>query len=165
MRGDLKTFNLPSEELEKLKYAVIKTGEGDIKLSLFYKDAPEAVANFASLANGGFYDGLNFHRVIQGFMAQGGCPEGSGRGGPGYRIKCEVSNNPNRHLRGTLSMAHAGRDTGGSQFFICFAAQPHLDGQHTTFGQIAKEDAASFATLDKLNNGSTIESIRVVESL
>lgn len=149
--------------LEKLNYAVITTDSGVIKLDLFPNDAPQTVLNFANLANSGFYDGLNFHRVISGFVAQGGCPNGSGMGGPGYRIRCELKNNPNKHERGALSMAHAGRDTGGSQFFICFAPCPHLNGEHTVFGQIKDEE--SFAVLDSLKQGSIINNIAVVESL
>ncbi|MCA9583130.1 MAG: peptidylprolyl isomerase, partial [Myxococcales bacterium] len=117
--------------------AVIELEGGKkIEIDLFEKDAPGTVANFAKLAGEGFYDGLVFHRVIPGFMSQGGCPTGTGTGGPGYKIKCEVSGNPNRHEPGSLSMAHAGRDTGGSQFFICHEAQRHLDGQHTVFGKV-----------------------------
>ena len=156
---ELKTFNLSQEELAKLQYAVIETPKGIMKIKLFPNEAPNTVANFASLAKSGFYDGLNFHRAIPGFVAQGGCPEGSGRGGPGYRIACELDNNPHKHLKGTLSMAHAGRDTGGSQFFICFAPQPHLDGEHTVFGQI--EDEESLKVLDSIQQGDTIVKIIV----
>ena len=130
-----------------------------MSIRLFPNEAPNTVANFASLAQSGFYDNLNFHRVIAGFVAQGGCPEGSGRGGPGYSIACELENNPHKHLKGTLSMAHAGRDTGGSQFFICFAPQPHLDGEHTIFGQI--EDKESLKVLDSLKEGDIILTIIV----
>ena len=119
--------------------AVMDTDAGQITLELFDADAPNTVANFVKLAKDGFYDGLAFHRVIDGFMAQGGCPnsrEGAkgmaGTGGPGYTIDCEI--NSQKHQAGTLSMAHAGRNTGGSQFFICHEAQPHLDGVHTVFG-------------------------------
>ena len=157
---ELKTFNLSQEELAKLQYAVIETPKGIMKIKLFPNEAPNTVANFASLAKSGFYDGLNFHRVIPGFVAQGGCPEGSGRGGPGYRIACELDNNPHKHLKGTLSMAHAGRNTGGSQFFICFAPQPHLDGEHTVFGQI--EDEESLKVLDSIQQGDTIVKIIVI---
>lgn len=156
---ELKTFNLSQEELAKLQYAVIETPKDIMKIKLFPNEAPNTVANFASLAKSGFYDGLNFHRVIPGFVAQGGCPEGSGRGGPGYRIACELDNNPHKHLKGTLSMAHAGRNTGGSQFFICFAPQPHLDGEHTVFGQI--EDEESLKVLDSIKQGDTIIKIIV----
>ncbi|NJR40419.1 MAG: peptidylprolyl isomerase [Leptolyngbyaceae cyanobacterium CSU_1_4] len=113
--------------------AIMETDKGTINIDFFDAEAPNTVKNFSDLANKGFYNGLKFHRVIPNFMIQGGCPEGTGTGGPGYNIKCEI--NPNKHQAGTLSMAHAGRDTGGSQFFICHSPQPHLDGVHTTFGQ------------------------------
>ncbi|EEO25984.1 peptidylprolyl isomerase [Helicobacter winghamensis] len=156
---ELKAFDLTKEELEKLQYALIRTEKGEIKIKLFPNDAPNTVANFAHLAQSGFYNGLIFHRVIPGFVAQGGCPEGSGRGGPGYKIACELDNNPHKHLKGTLSMAHAGRNTGGSQFFICFAPQPHLDGEHTVFGQI--KDKESLAVLDSLKQGDKILEINI----
>ncbi len=132
-----------------------------MKFKLFPKEAPNTVANFTSLAQSGFYNHLNFHRVIRGFVAQGGCPENNGRGGPGYHIKCELENNPHKHFKGSLSMAHAGRDTGGSQFFICFAPQPHLDGEHTIFGQIAPNDKASLAVLDSIQQGDKILNITI----
>lgn len=113
--------------------AIMETDKGTIHLDLFDQDAPNTVDNFTKLSESGFYDGLTFHRVIPNFMIQGGCPNGTGTGGPGYKINCEI--NPNKHLAGTLSMAHAGRNTGGSQFFICHSPQPHLDGQHTVFGK------------------------------
>ena len=119
-----------------MKKAIIQTKKGDIELELFEKDAPNTVANFVKLINEGFYDGLTFHRVIPNFVIQGGCPKGNGTGGPGYTIKCETEGNPNKHGTGALSMAHAGKDTGGSQFFITHSPQPHLDGVHTVFGQV-----------------------------
>ncbi len=112
------------------------TDKGDIVLELFPAEAPGTVANFTKLAESGFYNGLTFHRVIPNFVIQGGCPKGDGTGGPGYTIKCETAGNPHKHVRGSLSMAHAGKDTGGSQFFICHSPQPHLDGKHTVFGQV-----------------------------
>jgi peptidyl-prolyl cis-trans isomerase B (cyclophilin B) len=124
------------------KTAVIETVKGTIEAELFADEAPGTVGNFAKLANAGFYDGTTFHRVIKGFMAQGGDPyskTGAGRvgtGGPGYTIPCETRGNVHTHGAGTLSMAHAGKDTGGSQFFICHGPQPHLDGVHTVFGQV-----------------------------
>nr|YP_002048818.1 Cyclophilin-type peptidyl-prolyl cis-trans isomerase [Paulinella chromatophora]ACB42608.1 Cyclophilin-type peptidyl-prolyl cis-trans isomerase [Paulinella chromatophora] len=125
--------------------AIINTDSSTIELELFDNDAPGTVANFVKLAESGFYDGLTFHRVIDGFMAQGGCPntrEGAtgmpGTGGPGYTIPCEINNR--KHMAGTLSMAHAGKNTGGSQFFICHGPQPHLDGVHTVFGQASDID-------------------------
>ena len=162
---ELKVFDIDEETLQNSKYATIKTNKGDIIIELFGKDAPQAVLNFASLANNGFYKGLKFHRVIKGFMAQGGCPYSKenlayvGTGGPGYRIKCEVKNNPNLHQRGSLSMAHAGRDTGGSQFFICFVPCPHLDGEHSVFGKIRTSDRNSFMVLDKIEQNDIIEDI------
>lgn len=109
-----------------------------IEIELFEKDAPGTVQNFVDLINKGFYNGLTFHRVIPGFVAQGGCPYGTGTGGPGYQIKCETKGNPHIHQVGALSMAHAGKDTGGSQFFICYDNFPHLDGVHTVFGQVVQ---------------------------
>ncbi len=127
--------------------AIITTPRGDIRLALFPKTAPNTVANFVKLAKAGFYDGLAFHRVIGGFVIQGGCPntrEGAkgspGTGGPGYKINCELgAANTERHSPGTLSMAHAGPNTGGSQFFVTHAATPHLDNKHTVFGRIVDQ--------------------------
>jgi peptidyl-prolyl cis-trans isomerase B (cyclophilin B) len=126
------------------KTATMDTARGTIELELFADEAPDTVANFEKLANSGFYDGTKFHRVIANFMIQGGDPysksgKGSvGTGGPGYKIKCETQKNVHKHVAGTLSMAHAGKDTGGSQFFICHTPQRHLDGVHTVFGQVTK---------------------------
>src|SRR3989454_2755365 len=115
--------------------ATMQTTEGSITLELFDEDAPKTVENFRRLASEGFYDGLTFHRVIKDFMIQGGCPEGTGRGGPGYKIKDEL--NPKPHTKGALSMAHAGANTGGSQFFIMHGKHAkHLDGKHTVFGEL-----------------------------
>lgn len=108
----------------------------EVNIDFFPEDAPNTVANFEKLANSGFYNGLNFHRVIPGFVAQGGCPNGTGAGGAGYTIDCETEGNPNKHSRGSLSMAHAGKNTGSSQFFIVYQPQPHLDGGHTVFGKV-----------------------------
>ena len=136
--------------------ALFETDAGTINIELFSNDAPNTVNNFTKLISEGFYDGLAFHRVIPGFMAQGGCPNtraGSsgmpGTGGPGYKINCEI--NPNKHLKGSLSMAHAGKNTGGSQFFIVYESQPHLDGVHTVFGKTEDMDIVL-----KLKNGSKI---------
>ena len=126
------------------KKAVMDTSKGTIELELFADEVPNTVANFEKLANSGFYNGTKFHRVIPNFMIQGGDPyskTGEGRvgtGGPGYTIKCETQKNTHKHVAGTLSMAHAGKDTGGSQFFICHSPQRHLDGVHTVFGQVTK---------------------------
>ena len=161
----LKTYSYSNEELEKFKYATIKTSKGVMKLELYPEETPNTVANFATLANDGFYDGVNFHREIPGFVIQGGCPHGTGTGGPGWSIECECDKNTHLHQRGTISMAHAGRDTGGSQFFICHEPQPHLDGIHTVFGDIVAEDEESFQTLDSITQGDIIESITISETL
>ncbi len=123
-----------SNDLPRVK---LQTGKGDIVVELLENEAPLAVANFVSLVDKQFYDGLTFHRVLPGFMAQAGCPDGTGSGGPGYRIPCEChGENYRKHFRGSLSMAHAGLDTGGSQFFLTFRRTAHLDGKHTVFGRV-----------------------------
>ena len=134
--------------------AIMETEKGIINLELFDSDAPNTVKNFVELSEKGFYNDLNFHRVIPDFMIQGGCPEGTGTGGPGYKIKCEI--NSNKHLEGTLSMAHAGKDTGGSQFFICHSPQPHLDGVHTTFGKTEDMDI-----VNAIRKGDKIISVKI----
>jgi peptidyl-prolyl cis-trans isomerase B (cyclophilin B) len=134
--------------------AIMETSKGTINLELFDKDAPGTVKNFVDLAEKGFYDGLSFHRVIDNFMVQGGCPLGTGTGGPGYQINCEI--NSNKHLAGTLSMAHAGKNTGGSQFFICHSPQSHLDGVHTTFGKT--ED---MSVVNAIRKGDKIISLKI----
>ena len=143
--------------------AVMDTAQGVIELDLFSDEVPGTVANFEKLAKEGFYDGTTFHRVIPNFMIQGGDPyskTGKGRvgtGGPGYTIKCETHLNKHRHVAGTLSMAHAGKDTGGSQFFICHAPQGHLDGVHTVFGQVIK----GMDVVNKIKQNDKINSIKV----
>ena len=143
--------------------AVIDTAQGVIELDLFSDEVPGTVANFEKLAKEGFYDGTTFHRVIPNFMVQGGDPyskTGKGRvgtGGPGYTIKCETHLNKHRHVAGTLSMAHAGKDTGGSQFFICHSPQGHLDGVHTVFGQVTK----GMDVVNKIRQNDKINSIKV----
>ncbi len=134
--------------------AIMETNKGTINLDLFEKDAPKTVENFVKLSKDGFYDGLSFHRVIPNFMVQGGCPLGTGTGGPGYKIKDEI--NDNKHESGSLSMAHAGPNTGGSQFFICHEAQPHLDGIHTVFGKTEDMDV-----VNKIAKGDEIVSIKI----
>ena len=114
--------------------AGIATAKGNLVVQLAPEHAPRSVKNFVFLAREGFYDGVTFHRVIPNFVIQGGDPTGSGRGGPGYQFDCETQGNPLKHARGALSMAHAGANTNGSQFFIVLAPQPHLDGVHTVFG-------------------------------
>ncbi len=130
-----------------------------IVIELFPNEAPGTVANFEKLANEGFYNGLTFHRVIQGFVAQGGCPYGNGMGGPGYTIKCETEGNPHKHIPGSLSMAHAGKDTGGSQFFIVHESQPHLDGVHTVFGQVIE----GMDTVLRIRQGDVMKEVKVWE--
>jgi peptidyl-prolyl cis-trans isomerase B (cyclophilin B) len=121
----------------KKKYtATMETTKGSIELELFAKDAPKTVNNFVFLSNEGFYDGVTFHRVIPNFVIQGGDPTGTGRGGPGYNFADELYTNPNKHGTGFLSMANAGPNTNGSQFFITHSPQPHLDGKHTVFGKV-----------------------------
>lgn len=128
-----------------------------IEFELYEKEAPGTVENFTKLAQDGFYDGLTFHRVIPGFVSQGGCPIGNGTGGPGYTIKCETEGNPHKHVEGALSMAHAGKDTGGSQFFIVHEPQPHLDGVHTVFGQVT----SGVEHAKNMSNGDVIKEIVV----
>lgn len=126
-------------EADNLPRVLLRTSKGDIEIELFENQAPNTVANFISLVEKGFYNGLSFHRVLPNFMAQGGDPKGDGTGGPGYHIACECYRPDYRHhFRGTLSMAHAGRDTGGSQFFLTFVPTGHLDGRHTAFGRVVK---------------------------
>jgi len=136
--------------------ATMETSKGTITLELFEADAPGTVKNFSDLAKKGFYDGLTFHRVISDFMIQGGCPLGTGTGGPGYQIKCEI--NSQKHTPGTLSMAHAGPNTGGSQFFITHVATPHLDGVHTVFGRTPDMDV-----VNAIRMGDTITSLTIEE--
>jgi peptidyl-prolyl cis-trans isomerase B (cyclophilin B) len=138
--------------------AMMETDRGMITLQLFDAEAPGTVKNFVELSKKGFYDGLNFHRVINNFMVQGGCPDGAGSGGPGYTIPCETQGNPHRHAAGSLSMAHRGPNTGGSQFFICHAPQAHLDGLHTVFGKT--ED---MAIVNAIKQGDKIKKVTIVE--
>jgi len=161
---ELKEYNLSEEELNKLQYAKFTTSKGILWLKLTPQNTPNTVANFAHLANDAFYDGLKFHRVIEGFMAQGGCPDGTGAGGPPWAIECETNTAHQVHKKGTLSMAHAGPNTGGSQFFITFVPTPHLDGVHTVFGGIEAQDKDSFTVLDTIEQGDTIESVEILES-
>ncbi len=141
--------------------AEIHTSRGVMEVVFFEKDAPGTVANFVKLSKAGFYDGLTFHRVIPGFVIQGGCPDGTGMGGPGYTIRCELDGNNQYHDRGVLSMAHAGRNTGGSQFFICHNRRntAHLDRKHTCFGKVTE----GLETIDKIMQGDRIEKIVILE--
>lgn len=156
---------IDTKNANEYQYAIIKTQKGDITLKLFPDEAPQTVCNFANLANEGFYDNLTFHRVINDFVIQGGCPNGTGTGGPGYSIECECDNQSHKHLRGTLSMAHAGRNTGGSQFFICHSEQPHLDGVHTVFGQIEQNDEDSLKVLDSIKQNDKILNIQIKKEI
>ncbi|MFX1283769.1 MAG: peptidylprolyl isomerase [Promethearchaeota archaeon] len=138
--------------------AIIETKYGNITIE-FFDEITNTVKNFVSLAESGFYDGLTFHRCIPDFVAQGGCPQGTGTGDPGYSIPCETEKNTgkHKHVRGALSMAHAGKDTGGSQFFLVRAPQPHLDGKHTVFGRITE----GLDIIDRLSNGDKMNRVRI----
>jgi peptidyl-prolyl cis-trans isomerase B (cyclophilin B) len=129
---------------------------GEIWIELFPEDAPKTVESFVALARRGFYDGLTFHRVVPGFVVQGGDPQGDGSGGPGYRLKAEF--NQRRHVRGTVAMARAqDPDSAGSQFYICFGPQPHLDGQYTVFGQVVE----GMDVVDRIQRGDRMRTIRI----
>ena len=140
--------------------ATLTTSKGDIVLDLYAEHAPKTVNNFVVLSRDGFYDGLTFHRVIPNFMIQGGDPNGTGTGGPGYKFEDETQDNPLRHETGVISMANAGPNTNGSQFFITHAPQPHLDGRHTVFGKVTQGQDV----VDAIQQGDTIESISIAES-
>ena len=141
--------------------AIIKTNKGEMKVEFYEKDAPNTVANFVKLSKQGFYNGLNWHRVLPDFVIQGGCPNGTGAGGPGYKIDCELDGENQYHDRGVLSMAHAGRNTGGSQFFICHSRNntAHLDRNHTCFGKVIE----GVDVVDKIRVGDTIDAIEIIE--
>lgn len=141
--------------------AIIETKYGNIIID-FFDEVTNTVRNFVSLAESGFYDGLSFHRCIPDFVVQGGCPLGTGTGGPGYSIPCETEKNTeskHKHHRGSLSMAHAGKNSGGSQFFLVRAPQPHLDGKHTVYGEITE----GLKIIDKLRNGDKMNQVRITE--
>lgn len=144
-----------------MKKAIITTVKGVMKVEFYENDAPATVQNFITLAEKGFYNGLTFHRVINDFVIQGGCPDGTGAGGPGYTIKCELDGDNQYHDRGVLSMAHAGRNTGGSQFFICHsrANTSHLDRRHTCFGKVVE----GVDVVDAIRQGDVITSIEIIE--
>lgn len=144
-----------------MKKVIITTEKGDMKVGLYEKDAPNTVKNFTDLIEKGFYNGLSFHRVIPNFVIQGGCPNGTGAGGPGYSIDCELEGDNQYHDRGVLSMAHAGRNTGGSQFFICHSREntAHLDRNHTCFGKVEE----GIEVVDKIAQGDKIIKMEVVE--
>jgi peptidyl-prolyl cis-trans isomerase B (cyclophilin B) len=141
--------------------AVIKTEKGDMSVEFFNEDAPGTVENFIKLSKEGYYDGLKFHRVIPDFVIQGGCPKGDGTGGPGYTIDCELDGDNQYHDRGVLSMAHAGRNTGGSQFFICHSRNntSHLDRNHTVFGKVVD----GLEVIDDIRQGDVITEIEVTK--
>lgn len=142
--------------MSKNGYILMENGE-KIEFELYPNEAPSTVENFIKLIKEGFYDGLTFHRVIDGFVSQGGCPTGTGTGSAGYTIKCETNNNPHKHEKGTLSMAHAGRDTGSCQFFICHAPQPHLNGVHTVFGKVT----SNMDAVTSMKNGDVMKEVVV----
>jgi peptidyl-prolyl cis-trans isomerase B (cyclophilin B) len=144
-----------------MKKAEIHTVKGLMKVEFFENDAPNTVDNFIKLSKEGFYDGLTFHRVIPDFVIQGGCPDGTGAGGPGYSIDCELDGDNQYHDKGVLSMAHAGRNTGGSQFFICHNRQntQHLDRNHTCFGKVIE----GLDVVDDIRMGDKIEKIVIIE--
>lgn len=144
-----------------MKKAEIQTEKGTMKVDFYEKDAPKTVENFINLSKKGFYDGLTFHRVIPQFVIQGGCPDGTGAGGPGYSIDCELDGDNQYHDRGVLSMAHAGRNTGGSQFFICHSREntAHLDRNHTCFGKVTE----GVEVIDAIRQGDIINKIVIIE--
>jgi peptidyl-prolyl cis-trans isomerase B (cyclophilin B) len=140
--------------------ATIETPRGSIVIELYAQHAPKTVNNFVFLAKEGYYDGLLFHRVISDFMIQGGDPTGTGRGGPGYKFEDETKGNPNKHGTGSLSMANAGPNTNGSQFFITHAPQPHLDGKHTVFGKVVEGQNV----VDAIRQGDAMTKVTITES-
>lgn len=137
-------------------HAVFDTDRGPIRVELYPDKAPLTVANFVNLAGRGFYDGLDFHRVIADFMVQGGCPQGTGTGGPGYKFEDETGNGV-KHERGVLSMANAGPNTNGSQFFITHVATPWLDGKHTVFGKVVD----GLEAVDRIQQGDGLKSVKI----
>ena len=141
--------------------AELHTSKGVMHIDFYDADAPNTVKNFTDLAKKGFYDGLTFHRVLEDFVIQGGCPKGDGTGGPGHNIDCETSGENQYHDRGVLSMAHAGLNTGGSQFFVCHSRTntAHLDGKHTCFGKVTE----GLDVIDQIKVGDKIEKIVVSE--
>ena len=141
--------------------ALISTNKGQMHVALYDLDAPKTVANFVKLAESGFYTGLKWHRVIPDFVIQGGCPNGTGAGGPGYQIDCELDGENQFHDTGVLSMAHAGRNTGGSQFFVCHSRRntAHLDRNHTCFGKVTE----GLDVLDQIREGDSIDSIEIIK--
>ena len=145
-----------------MKKAIIDTIKGKMEVEFYENDAPKTVQNFVDLSKSGFYNGLTFHRVIPDFVIQGGCPQGTGVGGPGYAIDCELDGDNQYHDRGVLSMAHAGRNTGGSQFFICHSREntAHLDRNHTCFGKVVE----GVEVIDIIEGGDKINSISIIDA-
>ncbi|MGC9977416.1 MAG: peptidylprolyl isomerase [Syntrophales bacterium] len=159
---NLEWKNPPGMQIDPAKAykAVIETSRGFIELELYPQHAPKTVNNFVFLAKEGFYGNVSFHRVIKNFMIQGGDPTGTGRGGPGYRFEDEVKENPLKHETGVISMANAGPDTNGSQFFITYSPQPHLNGRHTVFGKVVSGQGV----VDAIQQGDKIIHIEIRES-
>jgi peptidyl-prolyl cis-trans isomerase B (cyclophilin B) len=156
----IQQWNNPPEmqiDTEAKYFALLKTSKGEIELQLFPEHAPMTVNNFVFLAGQSFYDGVTFHRVIGNFMIQGGDPTGTGRGGPGYHFKDETKGNPLKHEAKVISMANAGPNTNGSQFFITHSPQPHLNGKHTVFGKVTK----GAEVVDAIAQGDTIERVEI----
>lgn len=145
-----------------MKKAIIHTVKGDMHVEFYHEDAPNTVKNFIELSQKGFYNGLTFHRVIPDFVIQGGCPHGTGTGGPGYKIDCELDGDNQYHDRGVLSMAHAGRNTGGSQFFICHSRNntAHLDRNHTCFGKVVE----GLEVIDAIRQGDRITEVELIDA-
>ena len=157
-----KQYSSPPQmsiDTSKSYTATFETSRGNIVVDLFPKEAPNTVSNFVFLARDGFYNGTKFHRVIPDFMIQGGDPEGTGRGGPGYKFADEFKGNPHKHQRGTLSMANAGPGTNGSQFFITHVETPWLDGKHTVFGRVPRGQDV----VDSVQQGDTLTSVNIEE--
>ena len=157
-----KQWNKPPEmkiDPAKTYLATMETDRGTIELELYAQHAPKTVNNFYFLAGEGFYDGVSFHRVIANFMIQGGDPTGTGRGGPGYRFEDETQGNPLKHEAGVISMANAGPNTNGSQFFITHSPQPHLNGRHTVFGKVVEGQDV----VDAIRQGDKIGKVEVAE--
>jgi peptidyl-prolyl cis-trans isomerase B (cyclophilin B) len=154
-------FLQPIIKKRTMSKAEIYTSKGVMKVNFYDQDAPGTVENFIKLSKSGFYDGLTFHRVIPDFVIQGGCPDGTGAGGPGYKIPCELDGENQYHDRGVLSMAHAGRNTGGSQFFVCHSRRntAHLDRKHTCFGKVYE----GLEVIDAIRQGDLIEKIVIIE--
>ena len=159
----MKQWNSPPEmqiDAKKTYHVAMETNKGPIEIELYPEHAPKTVNNFVFLSREGFYDGIVFHRVIADFVIQGGDPTGTGMGGPGYKFEDEVAGNPLTHDRGVISMANAGPDTNGSQFFITHSPQPHLNGKHTVFGKVVK----GLDVVDQIQQGDLMERVQVSET-